>query len=163
MKLPPQMVMLMDLYAAWPEDEPFVNTNELVRRLIQNNPDYWDIASAYGRALTVQRLGRTLVQIKIRSSKNSRDQRGYARADFIKSWRQSGILPRVEPAEPSATGEPATDTPPREPLEPSQTVEPATTCRVCTAPLLAPASRAAGICGKRDEIHLTTTQKDAIA
>ncbi|MBB5641782.1 DUF3631 domain-containing protein [Cryobacterium roopkundense] len=156
MKLPPQMVMLMDLYAAWPEDEHFVNANELVRRLIQRNPDYWDTASAYGRALTVQRLGRTLVQIKIRSSKNSRDQRGYARADFLKSWRQSGIIPRIEPVEPSGSGEASANTPVFEPVEPSQTVEPATArtiCRVCSAPLLAPASRAAGICGKRNPEH----------
>ncbi|KGJ72730.1 hypothetical protein GY21_13570 [Cryobacterium roopkundense] len=150
------MVMLMDLYAAWPEDEHFVNANELVRRLIQRNPDYWDTASAYGRALTVQRLGRTLVQIKIRSSKNSRDQRGYARADFLKSWRQSGIIPRIEPVEPSGSGEASANTPVFEPVEPSQTVEPATArtiCRVCSAPLLAPASRAAGICGKRNPEH----------
>ena len=155
MKLPPQMVMLMDLYAVWPEHEPFVNTNDLVSRLIQSNPDYWDAGSAYGRALTVQRLGRTLVQVKIKSSKNSRDQRGYARADFLKSWRQSGITPRQEPSEPSETVEPSTDTPVSEPLEPSQTVELAApeTCRVCAGTLHAPTSRAAGICGKRDELH----------
>ncbi|TFC20191.1 DUF3631 domain-containing protein [Cryobacterium sp. MDB2-10] len=143
LKLPPQMVMLIDLYAVWPEDEAFVNANELVRRLIQNNPDYWDAASAYGRALTVQRLGRTLVQIKIRSSKNSRDQRGYTRADFLKAWRQSGITPRKEPAEPSGTVEPA-------PL-PALT---STACRICSAPLLAPVSRALRVCGKTDLEHL---------
>ncbi|TFD53215.1 DUF3631 domain-containing protein [Cryobacterium sp. Hh11] len=158
MKLPPQMVMLMDLYAVWPESEPFVNTNELVSRLIQTNPDYWDAGSAYGRALTVQRLGRTLVLIKIRSSKNSRDQRGYARADFLKSWRQSGITPRQEPSKPSGSVEVSADTPVTEPLEPSQTVEPAAqpdpgTCRVCAAPLLFPASRAAGICAKSNPEH----------
>lgn len=118
MKLPPQMVMLIDLHAVWPSTEPFVNANELVRRLVENNPDYWGEGSPYGRTLTIQRLGRTLVQIKIKSSKNSRDQRGYVREHFAKSWRQSGITPRNEPLEPSPTVEPS-----------------AAICSVCSQPL----------------------------
>lgn len=147
MKLPPQMVLLIDLHAVWPESEPFVNSNELVRRLIERNPDYWDVVSAYGRALTVQRLGRTLVQIKIRSTKNALDHRGYARADFLKSWRQSGITPPNEPSRPSETVEPS------EGAAPGTNVPPAEACRVCAAPLLHPASRASGICAKRDSAH----------
>jgi hypothetical protein len=107
MKLPPQMVLLADLYAVWDNEEPFVNTSELVRRLISANPDYWDATSAYGRALTVQRMGRLLAQLKIRASKNSSDQRGYLRTAFAKHWRQSGIAPVIEPPEPSRTVEPS--------------------------------------------------------
>jgi hypothetical protein len=154
MKLPPQMVMLIDLHAAWPEHEAFVSASELVRRLIETNPDYWDSASAYGRALTVQRLGRTLVQVKIRSTKNGLDQRGYSRPDFLKSWRQSGITPPNEPSEPSETVELSTDTPIGEPMNPSEPSEPLNGCRACAAPLLAPVSRAAGICGKTDAEHV---------
>jgi hypothetical protein len=111
MKLPPQMVLLADLYAVWDVDEPFVNTSELVRRLISENPDYWDVSSAYGRALTVQRMGRLLAQLKIRASKNSTDQRGYLRSAFSKHWRQSGIAPVSEPSEPSGTVEPSSPQP----------------------------------------------------
>ena len=107
MKLPPQMVLLSDLFAVWGTEEPFLNTNELVRRLILRNPDYWDVSSQYGRALTVQRMGRLLAQLKIRSSKNSHDQRGYPRAALEKPWRQSGIASPVEPSKPSATVEPS--------------------------------------------------------
>lgn len=144
MKLPPQMVLLADLYAIWAPEESFVNTNELVRRLISQNPDYWDVSSAYGRALTVQRMGRLLAQLKIRSSKDSRDHRGYHRTAFLKPWRQSGIAPISEPSEPSESVEPslsdagagvgvgvgATE------VTPVQNWTPASGCLVCHEPLL---------------------------
>jgi hypothetical protein len=107
MKLPPQMVMLTDLHAVWADTDVFVSAAELVRRLIDHNTDYWGAASPYGRALTIQRLGRTLVQLKIRSTKNSRDQRGYSRADFLRAWRQSGITPSKGPLGPSEPSEPS--------------------------------------------------------
>lgn len=111
MKLPPQMVMLTDLHAVWGDGETFVSAGELVRRLVSQNPDYWDAGSAYGRALTIQRLGRTLVQVKVRASKNAKDQRGYQRAQFEIAWRQSGITPRSEPSKPSEPSRPSADTP----------------------------------------------------
>ena len=117
MKLPPQMVMLNDLYAVWSEAETFLNTSEMVRRLIGHNPDYWDANSSYGRALTVQRTGRILVQLKLRASKNEKDQRGYVRSIFEKAWRQSGIAPISEPS------------------KPSEASEPSAICRVCSLPL----------------------------
>lgn len=108
LKLPSAVVMLTDLHTIWPEAEPFLHSTELVRRLIQQNPDYWDAGSAYGRALTVQRLGRTLVQgVKVHSSKNSKDQRGYHRSQFLKAWRQFGITPQSEPSKPSELSEPS--------------------------------------------------------
>jgi hypothetical protein len=110
MKLPPQMVLLGDLYAVWGQDEPFVNSRELVKRLVDGNPDYWGAASSYGKTLTFQRMGRLLAQLKIHASKNSHDQRGYLRNAFAKHWRQSGIAPLNEPSEPSRTVEPSNRT-----------------------------------------------------
>ena len=121
MKLPPQMVMLTGLHKVWPDGETFVTAHELVRMLISENPDYWDVSSAYGRSLTVQRLGRILVQVKVRSSKNPQDQRGYQRSQFEIAWRQSGITPRSEPSRPSEPSEPSNEspeTPVTEPIEP---------------------------------------------
>ena len=107
MKLPPQMVLLTDLHKVWPTEEPFVSASELVRLLIAANPDYWDVSSAYGRSLTVQRLGRILAQVKVRSSKDSKDHRGYQQAQFEIAWRQSGITPRSEPSKPSEASKPS--------------------------------------------------------
>jgi hypothetical protein len=107
MKLPPQMVLLTDLYCQWKDDEPFLTSHEMVRRLVHANADYWGTSSAYGRELTVQRLGRLLAQLKIRASKNAKDQRGYHRAAFERSWRQSGIAPQNKPSETVESVEPS--------------------------------------------------------
>jgi hypothetical protein len=172
MKLPPQMVMLTDLHAVWAEEEAFVSAGELVRRLISENPDYWDVSSAYGRSLTVQRMGRILAQVKVRSSKNSKDQRGYQRAQFQIAWRQSGITPRTEPSKPSEPSRPSAapvspvsaDTQNR-PSKPSEQAEPSSEvpqgvpdetsrCSVCLHSLWSPTSIALGICGKTDLEHV---------
>lgn len=108
MKMPPQMVLLTDLYREWGNDEPFLNSHELVRRLTGGNADYWSGSSAYGRELSVQRLGRLLALIKIRASKNPSGQRGYHREAFEKSWRQSGIAPQIKPSITVLTAEPST-------------------------------------------------------
>jgi hypothetical protein len=106
MKMPPQMVLLTDLYQEWGDGEPFLTSHVLVHRLIAANADYWSGSSAYGRDLSVQRLGRLLAQVKIRASKNSNDQRGYHREAFEKAWRQSGIAPNNRPSETAGTAEP---------------------------------------------------------
>lgn len=107
MSMPPQMVLLSDLKAVWMDAETFVGTTELVRRLIAHNPNYWDVQSAYGRALTVQRMGKILAQVKVRASKDSKDHRGYQRGAFEIAWRQSGLTPRTEPSKPSEPSEPS--------------------------------------------------------
>jgi len=111
MKFPPQMVLLADLHKVWSEDEPFITANGAVGRLIRENPDYWGASSSYGRDLTVQRFGRILAQVKIRSSKNERDQRGYYRNQLEIAWRQSGLTPRSEPSKPSEPSIPSCTTP----------------------------------------------------
>jgi hypothetical protein len=112
MKMPPQMVLLTDLYLEWGDDEPFLNSHEIVRRLIAGNSDYWSVSSSYGRELSVQRLGRLLAQVKIRASKNANDQRGYRRDAFDKAWRQSGIAPNIKPSVTVLTAEPSTQSAP---------------------------------------------------
>lgn len=104
-KQPPAVILMRDVHEVWPEGETFMRTRELVNALVMNNPDYWGEASPYGRALTVQRLGRLLNQsAKIHSSKNSCDERGYRRNDFALVWRRMGI----EKQNPSSDG--STDT-----------------------------------------------------
>jgi hypothetical protein len=108
MKMPPQMVLLTDLYQEWGDGEPFLNSHEIVHRLATGHADYWGLSSSYGRELTVQRLGRLLAQVKIRASRNWNDQRGYHRDTFEKAWRQSGIAPQNKPPETGLTAEPPT-------------------------------------------------------
>lgn len=102
MNEPPAMVLLRNLAAVWPDGETFVPTRELVRSLIDLNPDYWGERSPYGRALTAQRMGRLLVQAaKAHSSKDEKDVRGYRRAVLEQAWRRLRITPGYEPSKPS--------------------------------------------------------------
>jgi hypothetical protein len=98
---PPAVILLEDMHAVWREEEAFLPTTGIIARLIEHNPDYWGQFSAYGRALTAQRMGRLIVQSsKVHASKNSSDVRGYARDRFTTAWRQLGI---TLPGEPSVT------------------------------------------------------------
>ncbi|MGV3714344.1 DUF3631 domain-containing protein [Pseudolysinimonas sp.] len=107
---PPAVVLLADMHAVWPESEPFVSTSNLIGRLIEFNGDYWGSMSAYGKALTAQRMGRMIVQSsKIHSSKNASDVRGYERRRFTKPWRQLGITFDSEPSETVGTVEPSAE------------------------------------------------------
>ena len=56
-KLPPGMVVMIDLHAVWPEGEQFMPTRVLVSKLIEHNPDYWSAGSPYSKALTDTRWG----------------------------------------------------------------------------------------------------------
>jgi 5S rRNA maturation endonuclease (ribonuclease M5) len=117
---PPGMVMLIDLYAIWPKEEPFVPTRELVDKLIGRNPDYWGAGSAYGKPLTETRMGRLITQAaKVTSGRpDTHGPRGYARSALEPVWRRLGIG-RGEPgAPPGAPGEPG------EPGEPGAKEQP---------------------------------------
>lgn len=101
LNLPPAMVLLKDLNTIWVEDQRFLPTSRIIESLTDHNPHYWGEVSAYGKRLTPQRLGRMLVQgAKIHSTRNSVKVRGYSRDQFAKAWRQLGITPSIEPAEP---------------------------------------------------------------
>lgn len=106
--LPPAMVLLKDLHTIWHPNERFLATSRIVDRLVLHNPDYWGDGSSYGKRLTVQRMGRLLVQsTKIHSTKNAEDTRGYVRDTFAKAWRQLGITLTIEPPVTVGTVEPS--------------------------------------------------------
>ncbi|MDF2562563.1 MAG: hypothetical protein K0R99_4009 [Microbacterium sp.] len=108
LNLPPGMVLLKDLFAVWEDVEPFLPTSTILERLVQQNPEYWGDASAYGKRLTAQRMGRLIVQAtKIHSTKNAMDVRGYARDRFAKAWRQLGITLPDRPSGTVGTVEPS--------------------------------------------------------
>lgn len=91
--LPAGMVLLKDLFDAWPDDEDFLSSKEMVDLLIAHNPDYWDVGSGYGRAINAQRLGRMLNQAaKIHSVRDRRNgPRGFTRTQFQLAWTRLGI------------------------------------------------------------------------
>ncbi|ORA69344.1 hypothetical protein BST23_01460 [Mycolicibacterium elephantis] len=112
--LPPGMVLMTDLYDAWPDTEDLVPTKDLVAKLIMHNPEYWGENSGYGKALTEQRFGRIITQSsKVTSQRpGGRGPRGYMKAQFTGVWHRLGIG-RVETGasgEAGASGaEPDTD------------------------------------------------------
>lgn len=91
--LPPGMVALTDLHAAWPEDRPFISSRELVDLLKLHNPEYWCPASTYGKSLTERRLGHLVSQAaKVTSQRpDKHGPRGYVRAELAPAWRRLGI------------------------------------------------------------------------
>ncbi|EUA14895.1 hypothetical protein I546_1144 [Mycobacterium kansasii 732] len=93
--LPPGMVLLKDLYDAWPNDDDFLSSKEIVDLLIEHNPDFWDAGSGYGRAINAQRLGRMLNQAaKIHSVRERRNgPRGFKRTQFQLAWDSTRYRP----------------------------------------------------------------------
>ncbi|TFC71405.1 DUF3631 domain-containing protein [Cryobacterium sp. TMS1-20-1] len=135
--VPPAVALLRDVYAAWPDSLQFIPTVELVERLIHHNPQMWSSESTFGKDLTVQRFGRMMVtKFKLHSERQGDSARGYHRSTIAPTWRRMGVTPLIRTD--GADGAAKTD---------------GETCRVCAAPLLAPASKTAGICGKRDNEH----------
>lgn len=141
MKMPPQMVLLTDLFPEWDESTVFLSSHEIVRRLIARNPDYWGPSSGYGRELTVQRLGRLFALLKIKASKNPNDQRGYHRAALDTSWRRSGIAPQKKPSGTVEAVEPSSPVPIGTPARPIQKE----TCTIHGTPTFR------GVCGRCEE------------
>lgn len=95
---PPGMVLLVDLYAVWPEGErgDLMTTAGLVSLLIAHRPSYWGAQSSYGKELTEQRLGRLLSQsAKITSARpgGGGNPRGFLRSQLEPVWQRLGIAP----------------------------------------------------------------------
>ncbi len=112
--LPPGMIALTDLHAAWPKDKDFMPTRDLVDMLRHHNPDYWGVDSPYGKPLTDTRLGRLIAQAsKITSQRiGGRGPRGYSRVLLEPTWRRLGITrcPSYLTGAPAEPGEPGADT-----------------------------------------------------
>lgn len=103
---PPAVVLLEDLHAVWNEEESFLATTAIIGRLIERNPDYWGERSAYGRALTAQRMGRLIVQSsKVHATRSSTHVRGYLRDRFERAWRQLGITLPTQTGQTDETGQ----------------------------------------------------------
>lgn len=83
----PHVLLLRHIQDVWPEGAEFLRTEALVTALVMAVPEVWGPDSAYGKALTAQRLGRMLVDhYGIRAvAENSADKnskRGYRRRQF---------------------------------------------------------------------------------
>lgn len=105
---PPAVTLLRHLAAVWPEGEVFAPSRALVAELIAHDPTQWGEGSTYGRALTVQRMGRMLaLGFKVNSARQGDGPRGYYRQALGPVWRRMGIAPPVEPTEPPGPAEPA--------------------------------------------------------
>jgi hypothetical protein len=112
-KLPPGMVVMIDLHAVWPKGEDFMPTSELVAKLIAHNNEYWGQGGPYGKPLNETRLGRLINEaIKATSIRpDTHGPRGYARSALEPIWRRLGIGP-TKPGEPGAPGAPGAEQPP---------------------------------------------------
>lgn len=93
-KLPPAVVLLRDIYEVW-TDETFMPSSFLASLLAGHRPEMWGQASAFGKDLTTQRMGRMLVQaFKIHSDRNAEKKRGYPRSVFEQAWKRMQIMPQ---------------------------------------------------------------------
>jgi hypothetical protein len=115
-KLPPGMVVMIDLFAIWPEGEPFRPTRQLVTELIEHNPDYWGSGSPLGKPLNETRLGRMITQAtKVTSCRpDTHGPRGYRWAQLAPAWIRLGVG-HIQPGSPGEPGEPGAEQPPEQP------------------------------------------------
>ncbi|WP_459307223.1 DUF3631 domain-containing protein [Arthrobacter sp. HLT1-21] len=110
--LPPAVILLKDIHGIWPEGETFVSSARLVETLIYHNPQMWGLMSKFGKALTVQRFGRMLVQaFKIHSTRQGDSKRGYFRHQFTVAFRRMNITPLPVTDGTDGTAEPTPNIP----------------------------------------------------
>ncbi|WP_435595176.1 DUF3631 domain-containing protein [Tsukamurella tyrosinosolvens] len=105
---PPGMAIMRDLAAVWPSDTEFIETKDLVAKVIGKNAEMWGPDCAYGKALTAQRLGRLVSQAaKVTSVRpHTQRPRGYLRSQLEPVWHRLAIKPDNS----GSTGYPDTDT-----------------------------------------------------
>lgn len=165
----PAVQLLRHLAEVWPAGDPFLASTVLTQRLADRYPESWGHSSPYGRPLTVQRLGRMLVQgYRINSSRqDSRDKRsprGYHRPVI------DVVLRRMQMTPPGGTGgsggsggtggnpsspwqsPPVPPAPPVPPVPPGGRAGTSVECRQCTKP--ADPRNRDGMCGSVDRHHL---------
>lgn len=95
--LPKSVQLIHDLAAIW-QDEKFIQTSQILSRLQTDFPHRWSTQSPTGKNLTVQGMGRMLSQMKIYSSKDENDKRGYYRNQFDRVFRQFNLTPYIKPS-----------------------------------------------------------------
>ncbi|WKW97319.1 DUF3631 domain-containing protein [Rhodococcus aetherivorans] len=85
---PPHIALLHDIAAVLVDGETFVETADLLARLIAHNPPRWSARSPFGKDLTAQRLGRMLVKhYRIHSQRQGDRPRGYFTASFSTAFK----------------------------------------------------------------------------
>ena len=94
----PGLVLLQDLFAVWPADEPFVATEQLIKLVVAHNPDYWGPGLIFGgiprKPLNATRFGRMVKQATDTMSSRpggGGTPRGYGRGQFERAWRSLRI------------------------------------------------------------------------
>lgn len=104
----PAIVLLRDICAIWEQGSDFIRTDHMLSDLINHNPDMWGERSAYGKALTAQRMGRMLVtSFNIHSSRpDTNGKRGYLAVALKPALRRFGLGLPLEPDEPAQVDEP---------------------------------------------------------
>lgn len=95
--LPKSVQLIHDLAEIW-QEETFIQTSQILSRLQTVFPHRWSTQASTGKALTVQAMGRMLSQMKIYSSKDSNDKRGYYRNQFDRVFRQFNLDPQNKPS-----------------------------------------------------------------
>lgn len=98
------LLLLQDIHRFWPDSEDYMPSKDLAAALVEGNPDYWGAASAYGKELTVQRMGRMVAaHFKINTTRRQNTgARGYYRYQFTMAWRHLGVAASATP--PPGTG-----------------------------------------------------------
>lgn len=86
-KQPPEVVLLTDLHAVWPNSGHFMPSTELVDLLVGHNPSYWGDNGVYGSRLTETRLGHIIKRATNSTSiRVGKGPRGYTRAAVQIAW-----------------------------------------------------------------------------
>jgi len=123
----PAVTLIRDLRQIW-DGETFMSTDTIIHWLIKENPGMWSAESQFGKALTVQRLGRMLAGSYGVHSGRELDEprrRGYFRAALAPAMRRMGMpLPDHRPS-----GSPSH--PPEKPAEQAEQPEPTAPTRYC--------------------------------
>lgn len=105
----PALALIDHIAEVWKPWETFVGSEDLVRRLIIAHPEVWGADSSYGRALTVQRMGRMLSSAyKVHTTRQPTDDRtrGYTARSLDAATSGLGLPPLGEPDEPVEAAEP---------------------------------------------------------
>lgn len=135
----PAVILLANIAEVWPEGEQFMATRSLVDSLVLEFPTMWGTASAYGKALTMQRLGRMLATgFGINSTRvgDKNSPRGYTLSAMSPIMRRMGVVPPYETGGTGgagATGGDQTGLPPvapPPPVPPVQIQPPGKPCRI---------------------------------
>lgn len=145
----PGVLLLRHITQLWPADHTFWATSDLVQTLILEHPEAWGESSPYGKALTMQRMGRMLAtNYDIRSTQedtaDKNSVRGYRRsmfagAEHALSSRSEGSADGMAPPLPEPPERPEHPEPPENLPPPNQ--EANTACQHCGADLRAAGPR----------------------